>query len=304
MKTKLMPSNLPIKRVQSSSNVMNMILLSLHFSTYTWTFLIQAYEYLQKNQLCNSAVKKEMTIGFIWSKVGQSSGYWHWTPSKMRQLHVPSVTVVRHLSTDLYICKFSKGHGVSIMEMDAKSPAPQLWMPFSWSDIACGRWTSSSPHLFVWLSAAKHRPLLPHWCLPCTNHSSHFPAMQFSPSFVGFPSLLYSVPHCPLARGIWHQNDAVGLALSYLDMMSEVLLIVDISLQLFLTIFLLHSCNVVILVQYTWKLTFMKQRMKGYDFKNSWDSLIFLKVRHYFVHFCTFCTFVHCTLFWHFVCFL
>lgn len=81
------------------------------------------------------------------------------------------LSVVRHLSTDLYICKFSKGHGVSIMEMDAKSPAPQLWMPFSWSDIACGRWTSSSPHLFVWLSAAKHRPLLPHWCLPCMNHS-------------------------------------------------------------------------------------------------------------------------------------
>lgn len=128
-----------------------------------------------------------------------------------------------------------------------------------------------------------------------------FPAMQFSPSFVGFPSLLYSVPHCPLARGIWHQNDAVGLALSYLDMMSEVLLIVDISLQLFLTIFLLHSCNVVILVQYTWKLTFMKQRMKGYDFKNSRFVNIFKSE----TLFCTFFVhFVHCTLFWHFVCFL
>lgn len=94
MKTKLKPSNLPIKRVQSSSNVMNTILLSLYFSTYMWIFLIQACEYLEKkkNQLSNSAVKKEMTISFSWREVGPSSGYWHWTPCKMGQLHVPSVT--------------------------------------------------------------------------------------------------------------------------------------------------------------------------------------------------------------------
>lgn len=194
-----------------------------------------------------------------------------------------SCETLSHLSTDLYISKFSKGHGGSIMEIDAKSPAPHLWMPVSWPDIACGRWTSPSTHLFVWLSPAKHRPLLSHWCLPCTKHSSHFPAMQFSPSSVGFPFLLYSIPHCVLAQGIWHWNDATGLALSCLDTVSEVLLIVDIALQLFLPIFLLHSCNAVILVQHTWKLTFMKQRMKGYDFKNSREFVnIFKSETNYF----------------------
>lgn len=176
-----------------------MILLSVYVSTCTWTFLMVTWTSVKKIQLLNSAVKQEMTVSSscLHREEGQSGGYWHWTLPKEEQLHVPPLShtceTLSHHCWEPYISKLSKTCGESILGVDIKTPAPRHPFPGQ-TLLLVGE--HHLPHIcLLFGSPAKHGSLLSHWHLPCTNHSSHLPAVQFLPSFVGFPFLQYSTPH-------------------------------------------------------------------------------------------------------------
>lgn len=163
--------------------------------------------------------------------------------------------------------------GGSIMGTDTKTPAPQLWPSFSLSDLACGRWTLPSPPLCVCLCSlpstdlcfltgtfpAQITPLIFHGAIPTLICGIPFPLGLYS-SF-STSVRLHEASCMEMMRLAWRCHAGHGGD-------EQMVVICRYSARAIFNH--LHSCNAVILVQHSWKLTSKKQRMKGYGFLKYW----------------------------------
>lgn len=246
-----------------------MILLSVYVSTCTWTFLMVACEHL---------LKKFNDLTALWSKKWLSA-LAAYTEKKGSLVVIDTGLCLRRNNFTSLLCHILVRHwatpvgsltsqsclrcGESILGIDIKTPAPHH--PFPGQNLLLvGEHHLSHICLLFGSLLPSTAPRFPTGTFPAQITPLIFLQCNSSPHLWDSLSCstLFLIQHnCALAQGIWHWTDVVGLALSCLDVevMSERLLFEDVELQLFLTIFLLHSCNAVILVRHTWKLTFTKQ---------------------------------------------